>query len=119
MIFQVVSTAHATVTLDAYGTFGEDLYSKNMNCQSVTINFERKKDMMPILLIGDKKTNLPKSCYQEMSCVNFKGQPSVLIVNAPACGGNGAPEEYILYNIKNSSKTSLTYNRAKKEKLIK
>jgi hypothetical protein len=103
MIFQVVTTAHATVTLDAYGTLGEDLYSKNMNCQSVIINFERKKDMTPILLIGDKKTKLLTSCYESMSCVSFKGQPSVLIVNAPACGGNGAPEEYIVFNIKKRS----------------
>jgi hypothetical protein len=104
--------------LDAYGTLGEDLYSKNMNCQGVAINFERKKDMMPILLMGDKKIKLLTSCYESMSCVNFKGQPSVLIVNVPACGGNAAPEDYIIYNIQNNSKTSLTYNQAKKAKLI-
>ena len=118
MIFQLVSTAHATVTLDAYGSLGEDLYSKNMNCQGVAINFERKKDMLPILLMGDKQTELSASCYESMSCVNFNGQSSVLIINTPACGGNGVPENYIVYNIKNNSKTSLTYNHAKKLKLI-
>jgi hypothetical protein len=118
-LFQIITIVHAEVILDAFGSVGEDLYIKNMNCQNTSISFERKKDLTPLLQIGDYKNKLQTSCYSSMMCVTFNGQSSVLIIDSPACGGNGVPENYIVFNLKSNSKTSLTYNQAKKAKIVK
>lgn len=119
ILIQIITIAHAEVILDAVGSVGEDIYSKNMNCQNTSINFERKKDLTALFQIGDYKNKLPQSCYSSMMCITYNSQPSVLIIDSPACGGNGVPENYIIFNIKSNSKTTLSYTQAKKAKLVR
>ena len=52
-----------------------------------------------------------------MSCQYYKGKPAVVIVDAPACGGNAVSEEYIVIDINSLHKTKLNFEQARKANL--
>jgi hypothetical protein len=59
------------------------------------------------------EVRLPASCYGEMYCARYKGASSVVIVEAPACGGNAVPEEYIVIDLISKAKIKLNYAQLK------
>ena len=61
-----------------------------------------------------KLTTISPSCHREMTCVSSDGQPAVLIVSSPACGGNAVPEEYMVIDLRSMQKKILSYDQAKK-----
>lgn len=62
---------------------------------------------------------LPGGCYTDMSCVVHEGRPSLLLVLAPACGGNAVPEEYLVFNLANLRHKVLDYRQARAAGLIR
>ena len=113
-----ISPIVMAIELDALGSLGEDLYTKNINCSGNIVSFTRKKNQPPLLLINGKKVSINSSCYSSMDCTNFRGNESLLLVESPACGGNAVPESYLVYHLSTLGKTTLNYSSAKKYKLI-
>jgi hypothetical protein len=99
--------------------YGNDQVVATMKCEGVDIQFAKgmrwtPPDFSPILDIGGKSIKLSAGCYATMSCVTYKQRPSVLVVSAPACGGNAVAEEYLVYDLKSKKRKVLNYNQAKK-----
>ena len=59
-------------------------------------------------------TTINPSCHRDMTCISFDGQPAVLIVTSPACGGNAVPDEYMVIELRSIQKRVLSYEQAKK-----
>jgi hypothetical protein len=115
----ITSFAQATeVTLDEYGSAGERPVNKVMDCQGQKISFIRSTNPPPKLNIGGTNVSLTGSCYSSMSCIVYKNNPAVLVVDQPACGGNGMPESYLLFDIVTKKQTRLSYQAAKRAKII-
>ena len=93
----------------------------NINCYGVDVQFARGVRWAPVdlsveLTVGgiDSPLRLEKGCYANMSCAYYKARPSVVVVAAPACGGNAVNEEYIVIDLKSGKKTLLNYQEAEK-----
>jgi hypothetical protein len=54
-----------------------------------------------------------------MDCVTYRDKPAVLVVDTPACGGNAVPETYLVFDLQTKKQTQLTYQAAKRAKIIK
>jgi hypothetical protein len=102
----------------------EETTVQRLNCKGTAVQFARgvrwtPADYSPVLSINDKTTvSLPKSCYTQMMCVVYNSKPSVLIVDAPACGGNAVGEDYIVIELATRRKHVLNYAQARKAGLI-
>jgi hypothetical protein len=48
-----------------------------------------------------------------MFCGRYRGASSVVIVDAPACGGNAVAEEYIVIDLITQKKITLNYGQFK------
>ncbi len=95
-----------------------------LSCDGVDVQFARgvrwtPEDYSPVISIGGHSSTIviPPSCYPEMSCQYYKGKPAVVIVDAPACGGNAVSEEYIVIDINSLHKTKLNFEQARKANL--
>ncbi len=102
----------------------EEPTAQRLNCQGTAVQFARglrwtPADFSPILSINDNTSlQLHKSCYTDMMCVNYNGKPAVLIIDAPACGGNAVGEDYIVIELATRRKHVLNYTQARKARLI-
>lgn len=89
---------------------------ERLNCPAGNVQFARGVRWAPgnnkvSLTINDSdQVILPASCYAEMFCARYKGASSVVIVDAPACGGNAVGEDYIVIDL--ISKQKRTLNQA-------
>ncbi len=92
---------------------------KRINCPAGTVQFARGVRFAPAnngvsILINDKdEVRLAASCYAEMFCARHKGASSVVIVDAPACGGAAVAEEYIVIDLISRKKTVLNHSQFK------
>ena len=89
-----------------------------LQCSATKIQFARGMrwtpvDFSPVLSFDDNDITLDPSCYSEMSCVEYKGVESLLLV-VTACGGNAVGDEYHVFNLKNQNEKVLDYRQAKK-----
>ena len=97
---------------------------ERINCYGTNVQFARgvrwtPPDYSPILSFNDKSSlTLPSSCYEKMSCVIYRGNPSLLVTDSPACGGNAMPERYIVFDLAQMGATTLSYQQAKSARLI-
>jgi hypothetical protein len=105
--------------LDPYGSLGEGQFKKSISCAGVNAVFERTKSPQPVLSLQSRRVVLEESCYASMSCTSLQGRASLLLVMTPACGGNGVPESYEVYDLDNAQKKSFNYVQAKNLGLIK
>ena len=103
----------------------EEITVANVNCEGVDVKFSRGVrgapiGYEPIINIGghDSSIKLPKSCYTDMLCKYYNGKPAVVIIDAPACGGNVVGEEYIVIDLNTLHKNVIEYGEAKKANLI-
>jgi hypothetical protein len=110
--------AHA-LELDPYGSLGEGQFKKSMDCAGIAVLFERTKSPQPVLSIQSRRVVLEESCYASMSCASLQGRASALVVMTPACGGNGVPESYDVYDLATARKTSFNHAQAKRLGLVK
>lgn len=98
---------------------------QRLNCSGTAVQFARgvrwtPADYSPIVSINDSASvQLHPSCYTHMSCGNFNGKPAVVIVDAPACGGNAVGEDYIVIDLASRRKHVLNYAQARQAKLIR
>ena len=121
-IYSVNVFSDTNVSLDN-GKFisNEEITVKHINCEGVNVEFARgirsaPEGYEPVISVGGHDTliKLPKSCYTNMICKYYKGKPAVVIIDAPACGGNAVGEEYIVIDLNNLHKDVLGYLEAKK-----
>jgi hypothetical protein len=82
-----------------------------LQCSSTKIQFARGMrwtpvDFSPVLSFDDNNITLDPGCYSEMSCVEYKGVESLLLV-VTACGGNAVGDEYHVFNLKNQNEKVL------------
>lgn len=89
-----------------------------LHCSNTRIQFARgmrwtPADFSPVLSFDDNDITLDAGCYSEMSCVEYKGVDSLLLV-VTACGGNAVGDEYHVFNLKNQKEQILDYRQAKK-----
>lgn len=97
---------------------------ERLSCSGISVQFARgvrwtPANFSPVVSINDRESiQLQPGCYPEMSCGQFQGNPVVLIVSAPACGGNAVPEEYLVLNLRNKQLKTLSYSQAKQARLI-
>lgn len=128
-LLSLIGTGSAqTVRLDN-GKFVsiEEPVVASLRCQGMDVQFAKGMRWTPadfsaeISVLGPRGlvTTLGPSCHKEMSCVSLNGQPSVLIVVAPACGGNAVPEDYVVIQLRNMEKKVFSYTQAKKLRLIR
>jgi len=112
-----IASAQNKVTLNAFSD--KDLMVKRISCPAGNVQFARGVRWAPAnngvsLLINDTdEVQLPASCYGEMYCARYKGASSVVIVDAPACGGNAVAEEYIVIDLISKQKITLNYAQMK------
>lgn len=114
-----------TVNLSA-GKFVSDknVTVERINCYGTNIQFARgvrwtPPDYSPVLSFNDKQSvTLPPSCYDNMSCVIYRGTPSLLVIDSPACGGTALPEQYLVFDLMHMGTTTLSYQQAKSARLI-
>ncbi len=98
---------------------------QRLNCNGTAVQFARgvrwtPANYSPIVSINDSATvELPPSCYTNMACGHFNGKPVVVIVDAPACGGNAVGEDYIVIDLASRRKHVLNYAQARQAKLIR
>lgn len=93
-----------------------------LRCQGISVQFAKGVRWTPadfsaevsVAGPGGRSTTLNPSCHRDMSCISADGQPAVLIVDAPACGGSAVPEEYIVIQLKTMKKKVYSYTQAKK-----
>jgi hypothetical protein len=116
---------------DPYAGFGQTNTVKQLTCQGKTIQFARglrwtppdygvQLSVFPAGKPGGEGpvVELPASCYTEMSCVTYDGKPSMLLVRAPACGGNAVGEDYLVFNLANLRHRVLNYQQASRAGLL-
>jgi hypothetical protein len=112
-----IASAQNKATLNAFSD--KDLMVKRISCPAGNVQFARGVRWAPAnngvsLLINDTdEVQLPASCYGEMYCARYKGASSVVIVDAPACGGNAVAEEYIVIDLISKQKITLNYAQMK------
>ena len=112
-----IASAQNKATLNALSD--KDLMVKRISCPAGNVQFARGVRWAPAnngvsLLINDAdEVQLPASCYGEMYCARYKGASSVVIVDAPACGGNAVAEEYIVIDLISKQKITLNYAQMK------
>jgi len=112
-----IASAQNKATLNAFSD--KDLMVKRISCPAGNVQFARGVRWAPAnngvsLLINDSdEVQLPASCYGEMYCARYKGASSVVIVDAPACGGNAVAEEYIVIDLISKQKITLNYAQMK------
>jgi hypothetical protein len=103
----------------------EEITVQRLNCNGTSVQFARgvrwaPADYSPIVSINDSATvQLHPSCYTNMMCGHFNGKPAVVIVDAPACGGNAVGEDYIVIDLASRRKHVLSYTQARQAKLIR
>jgi hypothetical protein len=98
----------------------------SLRCQGFDIQFAKGVRWTPsdfsatISVSGPagKSTTMNPSCQREMSCILFDEQPAVVILDAPACGGNAVPDEYTVIQIRSMQKKTFSYAQAKNLGLI-
>jgi hypothetical protein len=117
MLISFLSVA-SEITIDELGSYGERPVHKSMSCYGQKVSFVRGRDLKPRFNISGTNIPLQQSCYSSMSCVSYRGNPAILVVEAPACGGNAVPEDYLVFDLQTKSQTQLTYQAAKKAKII-
>ncbi len=94
----------------------------SLRCQGIDVQFAKGVRWTPadfsaeVSVVGPRggTTTLGPSCHRDMTCISADGQPAVLIVDAPACGGNAVPEEYIVIQLKSMKKKVYSYAQARK-----
>ena len=92
----------------------------SISCKEGKARFARgvrgtPSDFSPIVTLNkNKQIRLYPSCYTDISCVYYKNKPSVMLIDAPACGGNAVPEEYIVFDLNTGKKHILNYHQASK-----
>ena len=99
----------------------EEITVEHIDCEGVNVQFARgirsaPEGYEPVISVGGHDTliQLPKSCYTNMICKYYKGKPAVVIVDAPACGGNAIGEQYIVIDLISLHEDVLQYFDAKK-----
>jgi hypothetical protein len=95
------------------------LMVKRISCPAGNVQFARGVRWAPanngvsITINDSDEVLLPASCYAEMYCARYKGASSVVIVDAPACGGNAVAEEYIVIDLISKRKVTLNHPQMK------
>jgi len=117
MLISFLSVA-LEITIDEYGSLGERPVNQSISCYGQKVSFVRGRDLKPRFNISGTNIPLQQSCYSSMTCVSYRGKPAILVVEAPACGGNAVPENYLVFDLQTKSQTQLTYQAAKKAKII-
>jgi hypothetical protein len=120
-VLSKVFNGSSEVSLDDLSSekYGDDQVVGTMTCEGVSVQFAKgmrwtPPDFSPILDIGEKSIKLSAGCYATMSCVTYKQRPSVMVVSAPACGGNAVAEKYLIYDLKTKKRKVLNYSQAEK-----
>ena len=109
--------AQNKATLNSFSA--SDLMVKRISCPAGHVQFARGVRWAPanngvsITINDSDEVLLPASCYAEMYCARYKGASSVVIVDAPACGGNAVAEEYIVIDLISKRKVTLNYPQMK------
>ena len=109
-VFSAGLHAQTKAALNAFSS--KEIVVKRINCPAGTVQFARGVRFAPpdngvSLLINDKdEVRLSAGCYAEMFCARHKGDSSVVIVDAPACGGGAVAEEYIVIDLISRKKNS-------------
>lgn len=109
--------AQNRATLNSFSD--RDLMVKRISCPAGNVQFARGVRWAPanngvsITINDSDEVLLPASCYGEMYCARYKGASSVVIVDAPACGGNAVAEEYIVIDLISKRKVNLNYAQMK------
>ena len=97
----------------------KDPMVKRISCPAGHVQFARGVRWAPanngvsISINDSDEVLLPASCYAEMYCARYKGASSVVIVDAPACGGNAVAEEFIVIDLISKRKVTLNYAQMK------
>ncbi len=117
------STLAQTVRLDN-GRFNslEETVVATMRCKGLDVQFAKgvrwtAPDFSAEITVAGprgKLTTINPSCHRDMTCVSSDGQPAVLIVTSPACGGNAVADEYTVIDLRSMQKRNLSYEQAKK-----
>lgn len=103
----------------------EEITVERLNCNGTAVQFARgvrwaPANYSPIVSINDSATvQLHASCYTDMMCSQFRGKSVVVIIDAPACGGNAVGEDYIVIDLASRRKQVLNYTQARQAKLIR
>lgn len=103
----------------------EEITVERLNCNGTAVQFARgvrwaPANYSPIVSINDSATvQLHPSCYTDMMCGQFRGKPVVVIIDAPACGGNAVGEEYIVIDLASRRKQVLNEAQARQARLIR
>ena len=113
------SSVAADLTLDELGSLGQEPVNQSMSCSGQAVSFVRGRDLKPRFTIAGINIPLQNSCYSSMDCVTYRDKPAVLVVDTPACGGNAVPETYLVFDLQTKKQTQLTYQAAKRAKIIK
>jgi len=109
--------SQTSVRLNTFSS--NELMVKRLNCPAGSVQFARGVRWAPAdnkvsLTINDRdEIILPAGCYGEMLCGNYKGASSVVLVHAPACGGNAVGEEYIVIDLISKQRRTLNYSQFK------
>jgi hypothetical protein len=117
LFFSPLAFAQSRETLNAFSN--KELMVKRISCPAGSVQFARGVRWAPAnnrvsVLINDAdEVQLPASCYSEMYCARYKGASSVVIVDAPACGGNAVDEEFIVIDLISKKKVTLNYAKLK------
>ena len=103
----------------------EETTLERLRCGNTTVQFARglrwtAPDYSPQISINDRTTfELPPSCYLSMACASYRGKPAVVIVDAPACGGNAVEESHIVIELPGGKRHTLSAAQARKAGLIR
>ena len=117
LVFSPLAFAQGRATLNAFSN--KELLVKRISCPAGNVQFARGVRWAPanngvsVLINDSDEVKLPASCYGEMYCAHYKGASSVVIVDAPACGGNAVAEEYIVIDLIAKHKVTLNYGQLK------
>lgn len=109
--------AQSKENLNAFSN--KELMVKRISCPAGNVQFARGVRWAPannrvsVLINDTDEVQLPASCYSEMYCARYKGASSVVIVDAPACGGNAVDEEFIVIDLISKKKVTLNYGQLK------
>ena len=115
-----VAIAQTKANLDG-GKFlsNKDTTVEIIDCPAGKVQFARGVRWAPadfgvvLTINGSDNVYLPQSCYVQMSCVRYDGASSVMIEDAPACGGNAVGEDYIVIDLISLKKRVLDYRQLK------
>lgn len=99
----------------------------SLRCEGMDVQFAKGVRWTPpdfsaeVAVLGPRggSTLLGPSCHRTMTCISVEGQPAVMIVDDLACGGNAAPEEYVVIQLKSMKKKVYSYAQVKKMGLVR